>query len=58
MQYTNRWPDGQREKLAVAIGLMLAQGLVGAGCLQALTKDHLVKNGKASSDSCTMLFLY
>ncbi|CAL1707148.1 unnamed protein product [Somion occarium] len=44
MQYINRWSDIQREKLAIAAGIMLAQGLISAACLQALTKDHLVKN--------------
>jgi len=28
----------------MAIGLLIAQGLASASCLQALTKDHLVKN--------------
>ncbi|KAK7692590.1 hypothetical protein QCA50_004220 [Cerrena zonata] len=55
MQYTNRWPDVQREKLSVAVGLMLAQGLIGAGCLQSLTKDHLVKND-VSIGVITMIF--
>jgi len=30
----------------MTIGLLLSQGLVTAACLQSLTKDHLVKNGK------------
>lgn len=46
MQYINRWPDVQREKFAVATGLILAQGLASAACLQSLTKDHLIKNGE------------
>jgi hypothetical protein len=45
MQYINRWTDVQREKFAVATGLMMSQGLAQAGCLLSLTKDHLVKNG-------------
>jgi len=28
---------------------LISQGLANASCLQALTKDHLVKNGKSSS---------
>ncbi|KAI0070633.1 eukaryotic translation initiation factor 5C [Panus rudis PR-1116 ss-1] len=44
LQYINRWPDSQSEKLAVAIGLMLHQIPISASCIQALTKDHLVKN--------------
>ena len=45
LQYVDRWPEAQREKIACATGLMLAQGLASASCLQSLTKDHLVKNG-------------
>ncbi|KZT10652.1 eukaryotic translation initiation factor 5C [Laetiporus sulphureus 93-53] len=44
LQYMNRWPDAQREKLAVATALLISQGLASASCLQSLTKDHLVKN--------------
>ncbi|KAI0930217.1 hypothetical protein AcW1_008959 [Taiwanofungus camphoratus] len=44
LQYINRWPDAQREKLAVATGLIMSQGLASGSCLQSLTKDHLVKN--------------
>lgn len=44
-QYTNRWPTAQKDKFAIAAGLLLAQGLVNADALQALTKDHLIKNG-------------
>ena len=47
----NRWPDDQRQKIAVAIGLLMAQGLASASCLQSLTKDHLVKNGTLPSPS-------
>ncbi|KAI0355674.1 eukaryotic translation initiation factor 5C [Trametes cingulata] len=43
-QYMNRWPEAQREKIAVAAGLLMAQGLASASCLLSLTKDHLVKN--------------
>ncbi len=45
MQYMNRWPAAQREKIATATGLLIAQGLASAACLQSLTKDHLVKDG-------------
>ncbi|KAI0793209.1 eukaryotic translation initiation factor 5C [Abortiporus biennis] len=44
LQYMNRWPEAQRDKLAIAIGLLMAQGLASASCLLSLTKDHLVKN--------------
>lgn len=43
-QYTNRWPSGHKEKFAFATGLLMAQGLITANALQALTKDHLIKN--------------
>jgi hypothetical protein len=45
LQYANRWDADQRDRFALAIGLIIAQGLAGATCLQSLTKDHLVKNG-------------
>ena len=45
LQYINRWPAAQKDKVAVAIGILMAQGLATAGCLQSLTKDHLIKNG-------------
>ena len=54
LQYMNRWPDAQREKIATATGLLMAQGLAGAGCLQSLTKDHLVKNGALSIVLCML----
>lgn len=46
LQYIGRWSSEQRDKLAMTLGLLLSQGLVTAACLQSLTKDHLVKNGK------------
>jgi hypothetical protein len=45
LQYIHRWPEPQREKLAIATGLLIAQGLASASCLQSLSKDHLLKNG-------------
>jgi len=45
LQYINRWPTAQKDKIAITIGVLLSQGLATAGCLQSLTKDHLVKNG-------------
>lgn len=45
LQYINRWPAAQKDKIAIAIGITMSQGLITAGCLQSLTKDHLVKNG-------------
>ena len=47
LQYINRWSDAEREKFAVATGVMLAQGLASGTALVSLTKDHLVKNGAA-----------
>jgi hypothetical protein len=49
LQYIGRWSSEQRDKLAMTIGLLLSQGLVTAACLQSLTKDHLIKNGKLST---------
>jgi len=34
----------QKDKLSVAVGLLMSQGLANASCLQSLTKDHLIKN--------------
>ncbi|KAF8608924.1 ARM repeat-containing protein [Ceratobasidium sp. AG-I] len=44
MQYIHRWPAAQRERVGISAGLMISQGLASASCLQALTKDHLVKD--------------
>ncbi len=48
VQYINRWSDAEREKFAVATGVMMSQGLASPACLLGLTKDHLVKNGMLS----------
>jgi hypothetical protein len=45
LQYIGRWSSEQRDKLVMTLGL-LPQGLVTAACLQSLTKDHIIKNGK------------
>ena len=45
LQYINRWSSAQKDKLSIAVGLLISQGLANASCLQSLTKDHLVKNG-------------
>lgn len=45
LQYANKWDPEKRDRFAVAIGLIIAQGLAGTACLQSLTKDHLIKNG-------------
>ncbi|KAG8678994.1 hypothetical protein FRC08_017304 [Ceratobasidium sp. 394] len=47
LQYIHRWPTAQKDRVATAAGLMITQGLASASCLQALTKDHLVKDGKS-----------
>lgn len=52
LQYANRWPQPQREKIGVVIGLLLAQGIVTASVLLSLTKDHLVKNG-----NCLVIYI-
>ncbi|KAJ7188262.1 hypothetical protein C8R46DRAFT_1054165 [Mycena filopes] len=44
LQYIHRWSPEQKDKLALATGLLISQGLANAGCLQSLTKDHLVKD--------------
>ena len=51
LQYVNRWDPVQKEKFAMATGLLMAQGLAGAACLLSLTKDQLVKNGVFSCRS-------
>jgi len=58
LQYVNRWQPEQRDRFATTIGLLLAQGLTGATCLQSLTKDHLVKNDLAVSVLTTILRAY
>ncbi|TFK53614.1 hypothetical protein OE88DRAFT_1264157 [Heliocybe sulcata] len=49
LQYVNRWSPVQQQKLTTTIGLLIAQGLASASCLQSLTKDHLVKNDVSAS---------
>ncbi|QRW21568.1 ribosomal protein S7p/S5e [Rhizoctonia solani] len=49
MQYMHRWPPEQKDKVAIATGLMISQGLASASCLQTLTKDSIVKDGAALS---------
>jgi len=44
LQYIHRWSPAQKDKLSIATGLLMSQGLANASCLQALTKDHLIKN--------------
>lgn len=46
LQYINRWSPAQRDKLSIAVGLLISQGLASASCLSSLSKDHLVKNGE------------
>jgi hypothetical protein len=45
LQYVHRWAPVQQEKIAITTGLLIQQGLVTAGVLQSLTKDHLIKDG-------------
>lgn len=49
LQYIHRWLPSQKDKLSIAIGLLISQGLANAACLQSLVKDHLVKNDVAVS---------
>ncbi|KAI0051913.1 ARM repeat-containing protein [Auriscalpium vulgare] len=44
LQYVNKWEPAHKEKFAIAVGLLISQGLANASCLQSLTRDHLVKN--------------
>ncbi|KAJ7218065.1 armadillo-type protein [Mycena pura] len=44
LQYIHRWSPAQKDKLAMAAGLLMSQGLANASCLQSLTKDHLIKD--------------
>ncbi|KAF8070152.1 hypothetical protein FPV67DRAFT_1004135 [Lyophyllum atratum] len=55
LQYINRWSPVQRDKLAIAVGLLISQGLANASCLTSLTKDHLVKND-VSVSVITLIF--
>jgi hypothetical protein len=48
LQYIHRWEPAQKDKLSIAVGLLISQGLANAACLQSLSKDHLVKNGQSS----------
>ncbi|KAF8973283.1 hypothetical protein BDZ97DRAFT_1912836 [Flammula alnicola] len=47
LQYIHRWNPAQKDKLSIAIGLLISQGLANASCLQSLAKDHLIKNDVA-----------
>ncbi|KAG6842065.1 hypothetical protein C0991_002719 [Blastosporella zonata] len=55
LQYINRWSPAQRDKLSIAVGLLISQGLANASCLTSLTKDHLVKND-VSINVITLVF--
>lgn len=55
LQYIHRWSEAQKDKLAIATGLLISQGLANASCLQSLTKDHLVKND-VSINVITLVF--
>lgn len=55
MQYINRWSPAQKDKLSIAVGLLISQGLANASCIQSLTKDHLVKNGRSTLVYLTMI---
>jgi hypothetical protein len=49
LQYVNKRSPEERDRFATTIGLIFAQGLASATCLQSLAKDHLVKDGKPHS---------
>ncbi|TRM69779.1 armadillo-type protein [Schizophyllum amplum] len=55
LQYIHRWSPAQKDKLALTTGMLMAQGLASASCLQSLTKDHLQKND-VSIDVLTLIF--
>ncbi|KAF8530523.1 hypothetical protein BU17DRAFT_35813 [Hysterangium stoloniferum] len=58
LQYANRWPESQKDKVAVATGLLLSQGLASGSALLSLTKDHLVKNDVSLSMATTVFRTY
>ena len=45
LQYIHRWLPVQKEKLAMAIAVMISQNIVSTSCLAGLMKDHLTKDG-------------
>ncbi|OLY81619.1 Basic leucine zipper and W2 domain-containing protein 1 [Smittium mucronatum] len=47
LEYINRYPEGDNNKLAAGYGLLIAEGLISADCIKILQKDHLVKDGYA-----------
>ncbi|KAK7057189.1 hypothetical protein R3P38DRAFT_2839838 [Favolaschia claudopus] len=49
LQYIHRWSPAQKDKLALATGILMSQGLANASCLQSLTKDHLIKDSVSVS---------
>ncbi|KAK7472548.1 hypothetical protein VKT23_000663 [Stygiomarasmius scandens] len=55
LQYIHRWSSAQKDKLAIATGLLLCQGIASASCLQSLTKDHLIKDD-VSVNVLTLIF--
>lgn len=55
LQYINRWSSAQKDKLSIAVGLLISQGLANASCIQSLAKDHLVKND-VSAGVLTLIF--
>ncbi|KAJ3748729.1 hypothetical protein DFH05DRAFT_1390508 [Lentinula detonsa] len=55
LQYIHRWSPAQKDKLAMATGLLMAQGLASASVLQSLTKEHLIKND-VSINVLTLIF--
>ncbi|TFK44693.1 hypothetical protein BDQ12DRAFT_741975 [Crucibulum laeve] len=55
LQYIHRWSPTQQHKLAIAVGLLMSQGLANASSLQSLTKDHLLKND-VSVNVITLIF--
>ncbi|KAJ4483426.1 hypothetical protein J3R30DRAFT_3655749 [Lentinula aciculospora] len=55
LQYIHRWSAAQKDKLAMATGLLMAQGLASASVLQSLTKEHLIKND-VSINVLTLIF--
>ncbi|KXN90608.1 Basic leucine zipper and W2 domain-containing protein 1-A [Leucoagaricus sp. SymC.cos] len=57
LQYIHRWTPAQTDKLAIAVGLLIAQSLATAGCLLSLTKDHLVKNRTCGNSTHHLQYL-
>jgi len=55
LQYIHKWAPARKEKLAIAIALLIALSILTSACLQSLTKDHLVKDNVSLNVITTIL---